>query len=95
MFLHFSAPKTPTKTKQSRLLRTVARDGPIRDVAFWSRTLGAGLRLRELVGLNVGDVAPDGRQVGWRVSLIPSSRRENVAAWPFYRRASERRCAAI
>ena len=31
--------------------------------------LGTGLRLRELLGLNVGDVSPDGRQVRKRVVL--------------------------
>ena len=32
-------------------------------------SLGTGLRLRELLGLNVGDVSPDGQQVRRRVVL--------------------------
>ena len=35
--------------------------------------LGTGLRLRELLGLNVGDISPDGRQVRRRVVLDPAT----------------------
>jgi len=33
--------------------------------------LGTGLRLRELQGLNVGDVSPEGKTIHWKVPLDP------------------------
>ena len=36
MFLRYSAPETLTKPEPSRLLRTVARDGPTRDLPLFS-----------------------------------------------------------
>jgi integrase/recombinase XerC len=69
MFVASSPPKTLTKAEQSRLLRTVARRGSPRDLALLSLALGTGLRLRELIGLNVGHVAPNSREAAWKVDL--------------------------
>jgi site-specific recombinase XerC len=44
-----------------------------RDHVLYSMALGTGLRLRELLGLSVGDVSPDGRQVRRRVVLRPTT----------------------
>ena len=71
MFLRQSAPRTLSRGEQSRLLREVAKRGTPRDHALLSLALATGLRLRELVGLNVGDVAPNGRQVDWKVVVPP------------------------
>ena len=69
MFPRFRAPETMTAAEQALLLRaTGAHDSP-RDHVLYSMALGTGLRLRELLGLNVGDVSPDGRQVRQRIVL--------------------------
>ena len=69
MFPRFRAPETMTAAEQAALLRaTAAHDDP-RDHVLYSMALGTGLRLRELLGLNVGDVSPDGRQVRQRIVL--------------------------
>jgi integrase len=53
------SPTTLTTDEQRLILRATA--GNIRDHMIISLALGTGLRLAELVGLNVGDVfAPDG-----------------------------------
>jgi integrase len=53
------APPTLTAAEQKAILRVTA--GNPRDHTIISMALGTGLRLAELVGLNVGDVfAPDG-----------------------------------
>jgi integrase/recombinase XerC len=53
------APSTLTAAEQKAILRATA--GHPRDHIIFSMALGTGLRLAELVGLNVGDVfAPDG-----------------------------------
>jgi site-specific recombinase XerC len=73
MFPSFRAPETMTAAEQARLLRvTAAHDDP-RDHVLYSMALGTGLRLRELLGLNVGDVSPDGRDVRRRVALDPAT----------------------
>jgi site-specific recombinase XerC len=73
MFPSFRAPETMTEAEQAQLLRvTAAHDDP-RDHVLYSVALGTGLRLRELLGLNVGDVSPDGRQVRRRVVLDPAT----------------------
>jgi len=53
------SPTTLTADEQRLILRATA--GHPRDHAIFSMALGTGLRLAEIVGLNVGDVfAPDG-----------------------------------
>ena len=62
-----------TAAEQAALLRaTAAHDDP-RDHVLYSMALGTGLRLAELLGLNVGDVSPDGRTVRQRVTLDPAT----------------------
>ncbi len=71
MYPKFTSPKTLTKDEQRRLLRAVRDQGSARGRALLSLALGTGLRLRELRGLNVGDVSPDGRTVAWKFALDP------------------------
>lgn len=53
------SPPTLTESEQKAILRATA--GNLRDHLIYSLALGTGLRLAEVVGLNVGDVyAPDG-----------------------------------
>lgn len=53
------APRTLTTSEQGLVLRVTA--GHPRDHAIFSMALGTGLRLAEIVGLNIGDVFfPDG-----------------------------------
>ncbi|MBZ5640833.1 MAG: site-specific integrase [Acidobacteriia bacterium] len=53
------APPILTAAEQKAILRATAAN--VRDHTIFSMALGTGLRLAELVGLNVGDVfAPDG-----------------------------------
>jgi len=55
----YLSPSTLTSHEQALILRATARNP--RDHLIYSMALGTGLRLGELVGLNVGDVyAPDG-----------------------------------
>jgi len=78
-------PKTLTPEEQSRLLATVALEGSRRDLALLTLALGTGLRLREVVGLNVGDVATKSGEVAWKVNLpkgITKGRRGGVAFLP-------------
>ena len=75
-------PKTLTPEDQARLLEVVASQGSRRDLALLTLALGTGLRLRELVGLNVGDVTTKAGDVAWRVDLprkITKGRRGGVA----------------
>jgi integrase len=67
MFPRFRAPETMTTAEQASLLR--ATSPAPRDLFLYSMALGTGLRLSELLGLNVGDVSPDGREVRRRVRL--------------------------
>ena len=69
MFPRFRAAETMTKVEQARLLRVTATHNGPRDHVLYSMALGAGLRLRELLGLNVGDVSPDGQQIRRRIVL--------------------------
>jgi integrase/recombinase XerC len=83
--MFFAVPNTPTTLspeEQTRLLEVVARQGSRRDLALLTLALGTGLRLRELVGLNVGDVATKSGEVAWKVLLpkgITKGRRGGVA----------------
>ena len=53
------SPTTLTTDEQRLILRATA--GNVRDHLMFSMALGTGLRLAEIVGLNVDDVyAPDG-----------------------------------
>ena len=75
-------PKVLSEAEQAQLLQAVAKLGKPRDRALLSLALGTGLRLRELVGLNVGHVAPNPGEVAWRVDLpreITKGRRGGVA----------------
>ena len=71
MFPTFRATETMTAAEQAALLR-VTKDAP-RDNVLYSMALGTGLRLSELLGLNVGDVSPEGREVRRRVTLDPAT----------------------
>ena len=64
------APTTMTATEQQALL-TVTHDHP-RDHMLISLGLGTGLRLQELLGLNVGDVTADSRTIRMRFPLDPA-----------------------
>jgi len=61
-----------TKAEERRLLATVRAQGTRRDLALLTLALGTGLRLRELRGLNVGDVRVDGGATAWKVVLDPA-----------------------
>ena len=63
------SPPTLTHGEQKAILRATARN--LRDHVIYSLALGTGLRLAEIVGLNVVDVyGPDGRPK-YRVRLRP------------------------
>ena len=68
------APQVMTKAEQARLLRVSGRRSrDLRDHMLISLALGTGLRLAELLGLNIGDLSPDGRRIRRRVTLDPST----------------------
>jgi len=67
MFPRFRAPETMTAAEQAALLAATAASQ--RDHLLYSMALGTGLRLNELLSLNVGDVSPDGRTVRRRIVL--------------------------
>ncbi len=71
MYPKFTSPRIITPQEQKRLLRAVRAHGSPRDRALLSLALGTGLRLRELRGLNVGDVCTDGTAVVWKIALDP------------------------
>ena len=78
-------PKTLSAEEQARLLEIVAQRGSRRDLALLTLALGTGLRLREVVGLNVGDVTTKAGEAVWRVDLpkkITKGRRGGVAFLP-------------
>ena len=70
MFPRFRAPETMTAAEQAALLRATAGHSAPRDHVLYSMALGTGLRLSELLGLNVGSVSPDGRKVRQRIVLV-------------------------
>ena len=80
MFPRFRAPETMTAAEQAALLLASAAHSVPRDHVLYSMALGTGLRLSELLGLNVGDVSTDGRVVRKRIVLPISkgSRRGEV-----------------
>ncbi len=73
MYPRFRAPETMTAAEQAALLAATAAHPAPRDHVLYSMALGTGLRLRELLGLNVDDVSPDGREVRRRVVLDPAT----------------------
>jgi len=78
-------PKTLSKEEQMRLLALVSESGHPRDSAILSLALGTGLRLMEVVGLNVGHVRAKTGEVVWRIDLpegITKGRRGGVAFLP-------------
>ena len=77
-----AAPKVLSAEEQTRLLEVVAQRGCRRDLTILTLALTTGLRLRELVGLNVGDVLTRSGDVAWRIDLpkkITKGRRGGVA----------------
>jgi len=85
MFRVPDPPRVLATEEQTSLLEAVAREGSRRDLALLTLALGTGLRLRELVGLNVGDVATKSGEVAWKVHLrkaITKGRRGGVAFLP-------------
>ena len=85
MFAAPRPPRTLSKEEQARLLALVAESGNRRDSALLSLALGTGLRLMEVVGLNVGQVTSKGGEVAWRFDLpkgITKGRRDGVAFLP-------------
>src|SRR5262245_13624675 len=83
MFINVpSPPKTLSADEKARLLEVVAGQGSRRDLALLTLALGTGLRLKEIVGLNVGGVTARFGDVLWRVDLpkaITKGRRGGVA----------------
>jgi len=71
MFQSFKAPKSLTRQEERELLRAVRSQGCPRDRAILTVALGTGLRLRELAGLNVGDVCPKEAEIAWKFALDP------------------------
>jgi integrase len=66
------SPTTLTIDEQRAILRVTT--GNVRDHLIFSLALGTGLRLAEIVGLDVADVfAPDG--TSWRSAKRPESTR--------------------
>jgi len=63
------SPQTLTQAEQRTLLR--ATSGNRRDHLIYSLALGTGLRLTEIVGLNVGDLYTTGGKPKNRVRLRP------------------------
>jgi integrase len=71
------APKTLTGQEQLRLLReTVRRPEDLRDHILFAMALGTGLRVSELVALNVGDVR-NGKGAKGLVTLRPETTKGN------------------
>jgi integrase len=64
------APTTLTRAEQSDLLAATKRS--LRDHTLVSLALGTGLRLQEILGLDVGDLSPDGATVRTRI-LLPTA----------------------
>ena len=67
--MSYLSPQTLTAAEQSRILEPTASHP--RDHTVISVALGTGLRLAEIVGLDVGDVYRDDATVRTRLGLIP------------------------
>ncbi len=65
--MHHLSPQTLTHREQRAIFRATARNR--RDHLIYSLALGTGLRLAEIVGLNVGDVYTPARIGGWCGSM--------------------------
>ena len=63
------SPQTLTLAEQRAILRATARN--LRDHLIYSLALGTGLRLAEIVGLNVGDVYLPSGMPRTRIRLRP------------------------
>jgi integrase len=76
----YLSPPTLTQTEQKALLQATA--GHPRDHTIFSVALGTGLRLGEIVGLNVGDVYFDDgtprTRVRLRAEIAPGGLNGNV-----------------
>jgi site-specific recombinase XerC len=68
-FVPHLSPQTLTQVDQRAILHATARN--LRDHLVYSLALGTGLRLAEIVGLNVGDVYTPGGKPKNRVRLRP------------------------
>ena len=63
-------PRTLTEVEQAKLLTVTGEHrAGFRDHIIFSLALGTGLRESELVGLDVGDISPDGKRVRRRIAL--------------------------
>ena len=93
MYPKLTAPKTLTKAEQRRLLRAVRAHGSPRDRALLSLALSTGLRLRELAGLNVGDVSAGKAGTAWKIVLDPALTKGKRGGWPTSPPESARRSA--
>lgn len=91
MFPNFTIPRMLTKDGERRLLATVRAHGCRRDVALFTLALGTGLRLRELRGLNVGDVRVDGDTTAWKVILDPATTKGKRGGVTYYLAGQVRR----
>ena len=69
MYMRHRAPDTLTEAEQRRLLAVTAQAPRPRDHVLFSMALGTGLRLSELLALNVGDITSDGVAIRTRVRL--------------------------
>ncbi len=65
----YRAPETMTQAEQAKLLEVSGQPPRPRDHVLFSMALGTGLRLSEVLGLDVRHVTPDGETVRHRVRL--------------------------
>ena len=78
------SPQTLTHVEQKAILRASRRN--LRDHLIYSLALGTGLRLAEIVGLDVGDVyTPQGKPKN-RVRLRPEIAKNALKRWKRFRK---------
>ncbi len=77
------SPQTLTLAEQRAILRATA--GNLRDHLIYSLALGTGLRLAEIVGLNVGDVYLPNGPPRTRIRLRPELVKVDGLQMSFYR----------